>query len=422
MNNPAEKKGELFSQSALEKLQSPEQLDQLMRVTNPSGWLALIGIAIVLSVAGVWSIFGTIPTKVQGQGILVKSGGIFLAVAQGNGQVKRIFPHVGDQVDEGTLIARIDLPGLKQQVDNARARLAEIENEQGVEQKHSSTDLRLQLELLEGQRQTLESEKKSFDDRVKFLKKKVRNQKSLLNEGLITGQQLFATEQELKTAQGMLEKNADALDTIRVKATTIKNQAQGTGLERDMRLQETKRRLGELEEEFRLKSEVRSRYSGRVVEISTDVGSIIRVGQPVVSIEVRGSRLEAVVYVSPTDGKKVRAGMKIFLSPSTVKKEEYGLMVGKVRRVSEYPSTATGMMALLENEQLVQMFSQAGPPIAVYADLEVDHYSHSGYLWTSGLGPPVTISGGTVVSTYVTVKERSPLQLLVPFIKSKLGM
>ena len=65
----------LFRKVALDRLSSPEQLDTLMRITTPNGWVALLSIIGLLTLAVLWGIFGAIPTKVVGQGILVRSGG-----------------------------------------------------------------------------------------------------------------------------------------------------------------------------------------------------------------------------------------------------------------------------------------------------------------------------------------------------------
>ena len=35
----------IFRQAALDRLSSPEQLDRVMRVTDPKGWIALSGLA-----------------------------------------------------------------------------------------------------------------------------------------------------------------------------------------------------------------------------------------------------------------------------------------------------------------------------------------------------------------------------------------
>lgn len=63
----------LFRKVALDRLSSPEQLDQLMKITSPRAWLALIAIAILLAAAGLWAIFGSIPEEAEGNGVLVSN-------------------------------------------------------------------------------------------------------------------------------------------------------------------------------------------------------------------------------------------------------------------------------------------------------------------------------------------------------------
>ncbi len=65
----------IFRKVALERLSSPEQLDQLVPLTSPIGWTAVIAIAAILAAAIGWSIFGSLPTAVPGSGILVSRGG-----------------------------------------------------------------------------------------------------------------------------------------------------------------------------------------------------------------------------------------------------------------------------------------------------------------------------------------------------------
>ncbi|MGA1194869.1 MAG: hypothetical protein ACO36I_00070 [Candidatus Latescibacterota bacterium] len=42
---------QIFRQAALDRLSSPDQLDQLMRVTTPKGWIALMALCSVLLAA-----------------------------------------------------------------------------------------------------------------------------------------------------------------------------------------------------------------------------------------------------------------------------------------------------------------------------------------------------------------------------------
>jgi hypothetical protein len=63
----------LFRKVALERLSSPEQLDQLMQVTGPKSWLALAALFALLIVVVMWGVFGTISITVEGSGALVSS-------------------------------------------------------------------------------------------------------------------------------------------------------------------------------------------------------------------------------------------------------------------------------------------------------------------------------------------------------------
>jgi len=61
----------IFRKAALEKAASPEQLDQLMQVTTPKGWLALLGLAGLLLAALLWSLFASVQLTAPGRGMLV---------------------------------------------------------------------------------------------------------------------------------------------------------------------------------------------------------------------------------------------------------------------------------------------------------------------------------------------------------------
>jgi hypothetical protein len=60
----------MFRKAALDRLSSPEELDQLMHVTRPRGWLARLGLGVILAAGFVWSLVAVIPTTVSGQGVL----------------------------------------------------------------------------------------------------------------------------------------------------------------------------------------------------------------------------------------------------------------------------------------------------------------------------------------------------------------
>lgn len=55
----------LFRKKSLDKVKSPENLDDYIRVSNPGVWLLLISVIILLAGACVWGIFGHVDSTVD---------------------------------------------------------------------------------------------------------------------------------------------------------------------------------------------------------------------------------------------------------------------------------------------------------------------------------------------------------------------
>lgn len=115
----------LFRQVSLERLSSPEQLDELFKVTSPRAWFALIAVSCIIISAITWGFLGSIPTKIYGQGILLNGGGVFDVMHNTSGQVTDIRVKPGDVVKKGDVVARIDQPQLVEQINSLRGTLRE---------------------------------------------------------------------------------------------------------------------------------------------------------------------------------------------------------------------------------------------------------------------------------------------------------
>ncbi len=51
---------QLFRQKSIDKVSSPEKLDDYIRVTTPSVWVTLIAIVLLLAGTIIWGIFGEV--------------------------------------------------------------------------------------------------------------------------------------------------------------------------------------------------------------------------------------------------------------------------------------------------------------------------------------------------------------------------
>ena len=111
---------------------------------------------------------------------------------------------------------------------------------------------------------------------------------------------------------------------------------------------------------------------GRVVEIKKRPGDSVTPGEVVAVVEPESAELEPVVYVNSTTGKDIRAGMDAQVSPSTVKREEYGFMVAKITSVGEYPVTPEAVRAAVANNALADEFIGSSAKIEIRARLAPD--------------------------------------------------
>ncbi len=100
------------------------------------------------------------------------------------------------------------------------------------------------------------------------------------------------------------------------------------------------------------------------------------------------------------------------------------MVMGEITSVAEFPSTATGMMRVLDNQELVKnlLHATAGAPLAVRAQLELSDETPSGYRWTSGEGPDLKLTSGTPCKVVVTTQVQRPITLVVPALRHWLGM
>lgn len=116
----------VFRKVSVERLSSPEQLDSLVRVTSPRGWLALCGIGLLIAVALYWGIFGTMSTKVSGQGVLIRPGGLKTIHAATTGAISNIRVVEHDTVNRGDVIAWIEQPELLEQIKGTKIAIAAL--------------------------------------------------------------------------------------------------------------------------------------------------------------------------------------------------------------------------------------------------------------------------------------------------------
>lgn len=410
----------IFRQAALERLSSPEQLDRLMRVTNPKGWVALAGLWLVLLFVLIWSVFGRLPTTISGTGILLSAEGIREIEVLASGVVADLRVQVGDAVLPGDTVARIGQPLLDQRVQQARDRLELLREERRRREDFTTSNVSLETELLDAEREDLTRQLESLSDRIQWLEGRVQAQEEALTLGLVTPEAVQNTVQQLEATRA--ERNGVELEIQNnaLARLLLSNRSSETIEAVDERTRAAERELQGLQLELEQSSIVLSPYAGYIREIRSDVGQLVVGGQSLVSVEMVDAPLQAVAFV-PTEGKRIQAGMEAHVSPVTVRREEYGYLLGTVSFVSPQPATRQGMRRTLGNEILVEQLAGMGAPYLVEVDLLSDPGTPTGFRWSSGSGPPGAVDSGTMVTLDVVVVEQRPISLVIPAFRSILG-
>lgn len=103
---------QIFSQEALDKMRSPEQLDTVLPITTPIGWIGLLSVAVMLLAVVLWSIFGSLTVTAEGMGLIMDAGGVlYLPLEKGRqvevGQTVHLAPNGVDVSQTGSLLGTV---------------------------------------------------------------------------------------------------------------------------------------------------------------------------------------------------------------------------------------------------------------------------------------------------------------------------
>jgi multidrug efflux pump subunit AcrA (membrane-fusion protein) len=260
----------LFRKSALEKLSSPEQLDQLMYVTTPKGWLAAGALGVFMAILLLWGIFGSIPTTIPAQGVIIRGAGIRTLQASTNGQISGLLVKVGEVVAPDQPVAKLHSP--------------------------------------------------------------------------------------------------DGKDIT-----------------------------------------VTSPTSARILDVRVNEGDFVQYGQPLFSLENPNDDLQVVLYLPIADSKRLTPGMTVQISPAGIPKEHYGVLIGKVNTIGDFPVTTQSMVRVLGSEELAAAIPHDTASVEI--DVTLDK-SADGYQWTSPAGSGIALQSGTFCNATIVLADQHPISLV----------
>lgn len=421
----------LFRPAALERAGKAETLDLGVHVIRAPQWF-LLAAALALAVgAFAVSFVLTVPRRVDAGGILITVEGLKDIETLSTGLVKDIFVAPGDLVRQGQKILHIEQPDLVQQLEQAQAELSNLNGRyQRVVSFHDTGKADTDA-LLNQKRRELESLIAVNKNQIEWLEKNLAGYEKLALKGFVSQQKLFEARVNLNEAVAEQMRNTNALAALRFDENARKIEREREILDLQVKIEQARSNIAAIREKRERMAYLESPYDGVVIEQKADPGELIEAGKPVFSIlpgfspgpagAPKHIPLVATLYLPSSEGKRVRPGMAVQISPSTAKREEYGYIYGKITRRSTIPATPEGMMRSLKNRQLVESLSAGGAPFEAAATLDPDPSTPSGFRWSSSTGPNQTIGPGSLATARIIVDEQPLISLVMPALRRVVG-
>ncbi len=405
----------------MNRIETPDQLDEFLRFKSTKSWLALASMAGIVTLAVIWGIFGEVQTKVEGTAILLAEGGLFQIVAKESGHLQECKVRSGDIIQEGQIVAVVNNPQLENQINTKQAEIDSIRASRFKQSQLILARTDAQKRVFETQRLQLIQRKVFIERRLRALDERVRTYEELLKEGAATRQAYLNAKLEYEKA---LEEGASVdteLNERILKRRELEASVHDQLFQLKFKLSLAQGELSALQKKMDLTTSIRSDFHGRVIEVLARQGQRVLEGQAIVTCDRALTHLEVEIFVPAAEGKKILPGMRIQVVPSTVQREEYGFMTGKVSSVDIFPISRDALLSWLKNDKLVDSVMQKGPLLSVLGSLDRDPSTKSGFHWSSLKGAEVELTAGTMGTAEVVVSKQPPAALVLPAIKKWLG-
>ncbi len=415
----------LFREAALARLNTPEQLDQRIRLIPPAMRLMALAAAAIIVAVLVWAIYGSILTRASGRGVLLSDGkGSFAVEPLTSGQLTEVVVQQGDRVQAGAVIAHIKQASLAAQLGGVTARFTAMQEDLAKQKAADAVILAQNEDIFRRQSAAIDQQIAAARARAVQLSKLLDGYKDLRTRGLLTSGNLVNMQQE-----------HDQTDLTIANANAHKIEVESAFQQKREALAERQRQsqvaidavkvdVERLKTELAIGSSVTAPIGGVIDEIHVGVGDVVSPGTVIATIgEVSAvPRFEVVALFGDDMGKRVTAGMDVRVHPRTVRREEHGAMIGKIEQVTERTVSHSEVNAILRNLNLTKNLMGDEAPVLARITLVETKDTPSGFAWWVGNGPHYKVTRGTLVEVDVIVSRRPPIALVIPALRKLFGL
>ncbi len=376
----------------------------------------------------IWGIFGWVNETVYGGGIILHDGEYGSIYAQSDGILLSQDVERGDEVHMGQVVGRIFS-------DNDVEELLQLTHllryQESVFQKIAG-----RIEYIKKQQTDFSAEDiRRLDDSLARIKQQIFWYDDYLNNKVPKLESSGAVSKlhvaELRGAYDSRLREREELEAKRIEdkislANTV-FELENTLINYETSVSKVRFDVEQKIRSIRYRSRIVSYCNGTVANLNVRNGDMVTRGTKILRIATHGAPDEQVWsvrgYFSLTDAMKIRPGMKVGVTPSIVKAERDGSIVGIVATVSRVLETEESLDSFYQNDSFSDHIFKSckDMPVEVIILLSCNKNNPSGFNWTSGKGPDVQIDQKMLCNIRVSIGHYSPLQLLLAKVRRFVG-
>jgi len=172
---------------------------------------------------------------------------------------------------------------------------------------------------------------------------------------------------------------------------------------------------------------VKAPRAGCITDRYVQLGQVVQPATTLFELERSNENysLESLGFFPAKDGKRLRIGQRVRVTPTTTKPQRHGGIEAEILSVRRIPVSKEAVINRLDNkESLFKAINpkEEGPLIEVITSLRKDPTTPSGYDWGDSKGPELQLTGGTPTTLRVLVEERRPISYVIPLLRDLSGI
>ncbi|MEI6882994.1 MAG: NHLP bacteriocin system secretion protein [Bacteroidota bacterium] len=399
---------------------NPEEMNRMLKITQPRYWISLSALGLLTFVAIVWGIFGSIPQRIDGLGEIVSGKGLHGIIALYPGGVEEVRFELGEKVKQDDVLLHLLQPQLRHQLVELNAQLDVLMLQDSLLMTKDTRDLPNKMRFYNLEEERLKRQLAHIQDQITFFELKMQQQQDLWDKGLATRENYVDAKNKLSDAHNQRTQTEQEVKTNQLDQQSWEYERRYQQEDYKGQIQILKKKIADLQEDYDRQTIIRSPVDGMIIDKSVTGGDFVNAGTRMMVVEDLDNEKNHLLdlFIPFNSNAVVEPGMPAMIEPFTVNHNLYGWLMGEVVEVNHFVSNTNSIIDELNNPDLVALIEQQGPTYRVKIRLITDPSTKSGFKWSNKSGPPYTVNTGTLCRASIVVKQKPPIDYIIPVFKS----